>query len=228
MEMRTHCVWFAAASLIAVACSGDLDCRHKSRECAEGFVCAQEGAGDWQCVPQKASAGATTEADSGKRIDEGKNVPPPPQSPAPAPAPVLCMDHPMCAGKAAKCFCGPNGNLLTRFLYDGEAGKPREKATYASDDEGRIVVDEGMDGTADSQHSYKYNGRGDPIAWQINRLTKSGDAKDQLVTYIYDAQGRLTQQETDIDINGSVDSTCRYSPPCPPPIPNASCTPVCD
>jgi len=137
----------------------------------------------------------------------------------------------MCAGRPAKCFCGPNGDLLTRFLYDNETGKPIEKAVYENDDKGRpvqVVVDEGMDGSADSQHSYSYNDRGDPGAWQINRLTKAGDKKDQLVTYVYNARGELTQEKIDFNIDGSIDSTCMYSPPCPPPIPNASCKPVCD
>jgi YD repeat-containing protein len=137
----------------------------------------------------------------------------------------------MCVGKSAKCFCGPDGNLLTRFLYDDKTGKPVEKAVYENDDKGRpvqVVVDEGMDGSGDTQHSYKYNDRGDPLSWQINRLTKVEGQKDQVVTYVYNAEGNLTQVKADIDINGSVDSTCTYSPPCPPPIPNASCKPVCD
>jgi YD repeat-containing protein len=235
--MRTNAIWLAAASLIAASCGGDPDCRNKERECAEGFACEERGTNDWQCLPRKAPASVEGKVDSEKRIDAVQKASAPVQSPSPAPAPdpnpagVICPEHPMCAGKPAKCFCAPNGNLLTRSIDSNEDGKPDEKAVYESDGEGRIVqvvVDEGMDGSADSQHSYKYNDRGDPVMWQINRLTKAGDKKDQVVTYVYDSQGRLTQEKIDINIDGSIDSTCNYSPPCPPPVPNASCKPVCD
>ena len=186
--MRTDVAWLAAASLIAVSCGGDIDCRHKDRECAAGFVCEESSANDWQCLPKEAAAGADGKGAPGKRANEGKVAP----APAPDPAAVgaaepegtICPEHPMCVGKSAKCFCGPDGNLLTRFLYDDKTGKPVEKAVYENDDKGRpvqVVVDEGMDGSGDTQHSYKYNDRGDPLSWQINRLTKVEGQKDQVV-----------------------------------------------
>lgn len=206
-------MWIAIAASLAGACGGDIDCRNKERECAGGFECREAGADGWQCRPSETPApGAVGAA--------------PPEG-------VLCMGHPMCAGKpAAKCFCGPDGFLSTRFLGDEKTGKPIEKAVYENDGSGRpvqVVVDVGMDGSADSQHAYRYNARGDPVRWEIRRLSKESEgARDQVATYVYDAQGSLVEERKDVGIDGAIDSTCVYSPPCPPPFPNPGCKPVCE
>ena len=218
--MSERSAWLIVAALAAASCGGELDCRHKGEECAEGFSCEGGGAGAWQCVKSTAQPAANK-----GRTDEVRPNPPP------APAEEPCPKHPSCAGLPAECVCGPGGSLLTRILDRDRDGTPDEKATYTNDAEGRptqVIVDEGMDGSADSQHSYEYNDRGDPLAWQINRLTRTPDgAPDQRLTYEYDAQGRLVKEALDLSIDGTVDSTCTYSPPCAPPIPNPSCRPVC-
>jgi len=217
--MRTEISWLVAAALAAVSCGGDLDCRNKGEECAEGFACEDGAKGGWQCVKDEVQTAAEKPNDAAR------------SAPAPAPAEAPCPNHPMCAGISAECLCGPDRSLLTRTLDRDGDGKPDEKAVYTNDAEGRamqVVVDEGMDGSADSQHSYEYDHRGNPAAWQINRLTKAADgAQDQRLAYVYDSQGNLTQEKLDLGVDGSIDSTCTYSPPCPPPIPNASCKPVC-
>ena len=221
--MNAGIVGLVAATLFAASCGGDLDCRHKGEECAEGFSCEDGGKGAWRCEKRPAQAAAENAADGKKPARVS--------APAPVPADAPCPNHPMCAGMTAECVCGPDGSLLTRTLDRDRDGKPDEKAEYSNDAEGRVVqviVDEGMDGTPDSQHSYTYNDQGNPLVWQINRLSKAmTNVKDQLLTYEYDVQGNLTQEKVDIGIDKSIDSTCTYSPPCPPPIPNASCRPVC-
>jgi hypothetical protein len=215
--MNIDNAWLVAAALAAVACGGDLDCRHKGMECAEGFACEGGSDGAWQCVKRPAQAAVPKINGGVRRAPDVTGTP--------------CPLHPMCVGLSAECVCGPDQSLLTRTLDRDGDGKPDEKAVYTTDTEGRIVqviVDEGMDGTSDSQHSYTYDDRGNPLVWQIDRLSKTpADAKDQQLVYVYDEQGNLTQEKLDLDIDGTVDSTCTYSPPCPPPIPNASCRPVC-
>lgn len=223
LEMILKTIWLIGVMLLAVSCSGDLDCRHKGAECAEGFSCESGTDGVWQCVKRPTPPAA--------QRDPNGAPPPPAQVRTPAPAETPCPGHPMCVGKPAQCVCGLDGVLLSRTLDRDEDGKPDEKAVYTNDSEGRavqVIVDVGIDGTPDSQHSYTYNGHGNPLVWRIARLSKaSADAKEQELTYVYDEQDNLKQEELDIGIDGSIDSTCTYSPPCPPPIPNTSCKSIC-
>ncbi|MCK9460997.1 MAG: hypothetical protein M0R80_15285 [Proteobacteria bacterium] len=225
--MMNKTIWFVGAALLSVSCGGDLDCRHKGAECAEGFSCEPESDGAWRCAKQAAQPAAEGAPKDARPVTD----PDPVSAPAPAPAETPCPDHPMCAGISAQCACGPDGVLLTRTLDRDGDGKPDEKAVYTNDREGRptqVIVDEGMDGSADSQHSYEYNAHGDPVAWRIDRLSKaSAEARNQTIVYVYDDQGNLVREETDLDIDEKIDSTCTYSPPCPPPIPNSRCKPIC-
>jgi len=212
---------------VVAACSGEIDCRHKTKECAEGFTC-EERSGAWVC--QKAEASKTDE-----EVPEPQDVEQPKQA-EPAPQkklePAPCPQHRQCGPKAVECICAPNGRLMSRTLDKDGDGKPDEKAAYRHDEHGRplaVVIDEGMDGTEDKRHSYTYDDRGNPLTWDVVGLP-GGNAPDDKsrLSYRYDQEGNLVAEELDLGIDEKVDKRCKYDPPCPAPIPNPTCKRVCE
>jgi hypothetical protein len=195
---------------LATACSGEVDCRHKSRECATGFACVESDGGAWQCL---------------ERPNEGPSAIPVAKGPPP------CSEHPLCVPEAVDCICDAQGRFYKRTLDKDGDGKADESARY---DYGggarvkRILVDENLDGVDDKRHKYMYDQRGNPVVWEIysHHETDRKDSKSRL-SYLYDNDGKLTSTVLDIGMNGQIDETCEYDPPCPAPIPNPDCKKTC-
>ena len=203
-------------------CSGDVDCRHKGKECADGFTCEEE-TGAWIC--QKAEALESKEAvPESQGVEQPKQAEPRPMNPT---EPAPCPQHRQCGPRALECICDHGGKLLTRTLDKNGDGEADEKAEFRHDQHGRmseISIDEGLDGTDDKRHSYTYDERGNPLTWEIVGLPggKEPEYKSRL-SYRYDEVGNLAAEELDLGIDESVEKRCTYNSPCPPPIPNPAC-----
>jgi hypothetical protein len=217
--------YYPCAVTVAIlsGCVTDLDCRHRSRECAEGFVCLELAKDHWECVAREPPVGEQ-KVERPKR-DVATNAP------AEANALLTCPEHRSCVAKASDCVCDSRGRLVSRSIDKNGDEKPDEKATYKHDQEGRpveVLVDEGIDGVDDKLHAYEYDSRGSPLVWKVIGLP-GGNAADEKssVTYGYDESGKLIAEELDVGLDGAVDKQCKYDPPCPPPIPNPSCKRTC-
>ena len=218
-----------------VCCCGESDCRHKSKECAAGFVCEEEG-GEWDCV--KAVEVVTDDRDSVKADKAGSKVS---KAAARQPGPDLpagnqavdrpCKGHRSCSDKAVECVCNDAGQLVLQILDKDGDGSLDEKAKYRYDPDGQmssVMVDVDMDGTDDVRHDYGYNSSGVPAFWEIRKLPGGEDKKpDSRLTYHYDAGGLLVEEIIDVGLDGTPDEKCVYDPPCPPPFPNHSCKRTC-
>lgn len=66
------------------------------------------------------------------------------------------------------------------------------------------------------------NARGDVERMEAD-FDGDGDP-DLRLTNVYDAEGNLLRWENDRGADGTVETPCVFSPPCPPPHPNASCS----
>jgi len=213
--------------LVSVAACGEgggvVDCRHKSMECAQGFVCAQGETGRWECAkPEPAAA---------PREEEIR--PEPARAPAGGEAATRpCPDHPRCAKLAIECLCDAKGELVSQTLDRDRDGKGDEKARFQYNQEGFltfVIVDEGMDGKDDLRHEYGYRGEGAPLFWEIRKTPGSANTKpDSRLSYIYDEAGSLVSESLDLGIDGKAERRCLYDPPCAPPIPNPACKAACE
>ncbi len=229
--MKKKILILALLMFAFAACEAEVDCRQKAMECADGFACEEaRGGASWECVkaepPEVRSKQNPPRPEPRPQAPNGV-TPEPGRPPGPAP----CMKHPMCGPRATECVCNPAGKIVSRSLDRTGDGKADEKATYDYDGEGHlaaVLVDEGPDGKPDSKHRYEYDVRGNPLVWEILRLDGGAVKEDeQRITYVYDDKGNLTQENVDSKLDGTVDRKCTFDPPCPPPIPNRDCSPVC-
>lgn len=222
----SYAYWaLAFVAFASFGCSGNLDCRHKGQECGAGFTCLKNGAGKWECLPADEAAeseGDGAAADAGEQwtdtAREGEEQR------------VTCPYHLLCPANAVKCECSRRGQLLALETDGNGDGVADLTVRLARDERGlveAIEIDQGSDGTAEEIHSYLYESRGNPLQHEVRRPA-GGDGAGVRVTYLYDGNAQLTTMRVDEKLDGKFDFTCTYEPPCPPPLPNASCTPDCD
>jgi YD repeat-containing protein len=225
MRLPVACWALAFVAVASLCCSRDLDCRHKGQECGAGFACQKDDAGKWECLPAAAAAApgnAGAAASAGARRpdaageDEERRV--------------TCPDHLLCPADAIECECSGRGQLLALETDRDRDGAADFTVRLTRDERGlvqAIEIDEGADGTADEVHSYSYESRGNPLQHEVRRPA-GGDGAGVRVTYLYDGNAQLTAMRVDEELDGKLDFTCTYEPPCPPPLPNATCAPDCD
>ena len=224
MMQSSFLYWaLALVALVAVGCSGKLDCRNKGQECGDGFDCQKDDTGKWECLPMKqvavpdgaaAAPGEQPQAE-GEKQDEERGV--------------TCPYHLLCPADAVRCECSGSGQLMAIETDRDSDGAPDLDVRLTRDDRGlvtEIEIDEGADGSADEVHTYLYESLGNPLQHEVRR-PKDGDAEGVRITYLYDGNAQLTTVQYDEKLDGEFDATCTYDPPCRPPIPNASCDPEC-
>jgi YD repeat-containing protein len=215
-----------ALVLAAFGCSGDRDCRNKGHECGEAFECRKNDAAKWECLPVDR---AVETEDAG-----------PPEPPGEAPAAggekedgerrVTCPYHVLCPADAIRCECSGRGQLVSIETDSNRDGAPDRSVKLSRDERGLVTsieIDEGADGEVDVVHGYHYQSRGNPSQHEVLKPTE-GDAAGVRITYRYDVDGQLIGVDFDEKLDGEVDVRCTHDPPCPPPIPNASCDLECD
>ncbi len=220
MKKKSFCIVYFASALF-MACGDNADCRSKSKECASGFVCEGDRSGRWDCIKSKDDDSSSKEAPVKHyfaRVGKEKTT--------------LCIDHSSCTKGTLECLCNEKKQLVSLILDRDGDGKGDEKAIYQYNQNDYltfIIIDEGMDGIDDLRHEYGYKSADAPT---FREIVRNPEVRSKLpnsrVEYRYNNEGNLVFERVDTGIDGIFERRCVYNPPCPPPIPNSKCRPVCN
>jgi hypothetical protein len=216
-----------ALALLTAACTPSKDCRYADWACAPGFQCVQAEGGAWDCAP------ASPVTRPGMKLPSPGLLSPsrPPEAlgapkPLPLKAPGPCTGRPPCRKDALECTCDGQDRLLTTVFDANKDGQKDECATYSYPSATQVLVevDQGCDGSVDVLHVHELDAAGNEIAWTSK--PQAHPEKSLFRRFLYQG-GKLAATETAMGAPEKVIQRCDYQPPCPPPIPNSSCKPVC-
>jgi len=212
-------------ALAALGCSGNLDCRNKGHECGDGFACLKNDSGKWECLPAEQ---APAQEDAGDVVAAGSAQPAGGERGEDEQR-VTCPYNLLCPANAIKCECSGRGDLLAVETDDNGDDAADLIVRLIRDERGLVTgveIDDGADGSIDEVHTFLYDSQGNLLQHEV-RTPAGGEAAGVRVTYLYDEAGLLTTTRYDDKLDGEIDTTCTYEPPCPPPLPNAACVPDC-